>query len=107
MPKIAPDTPAIFEPMITEPRTTIGWRPTASAISRGWRTFMTTNQPTIMIASVGRMSPGSVKTATTTGGAQDTNGPKNGIAMSRPEAAVVTAMKSRPRRALVARATAA
>ena len=48
-----------------------------------------------------------MNTATITGGAQDTNGPKNGIAISSPEAAVVTAMKSSPRSALVARAIAA
>ena len=107
MPKIAPDTPAIFEPMITEARTTIGCSPTASAISRGWRTFITMNQPTIMIAKVGRIRPGWVKIATMTGGAQATNGPKKGMAINSPDAAVVTAMKSRPSRALVARAIAA
>ena len=76
----------------------------ALAMSRGWRMFMTTNQPTPRIR-VGRIGLGSVNTATMTGGAQDTNGPKNGIAISSPDAAVVTAMKSRPSSALVAIAT--
>ena len=63
---------------------------------------MTTNQPTNMIARAGRMSPGFVKTATMTGGVQDTNGPKKGIAMRIPAAAVVTPMSGSPRIALVA-----
>ena len=40
-------------PMSTDPRTTIGWIPTAPCMSRGWRTFMTTNQPTPM-SMIGR-----------------------------------------------------
>ena len=40
---------------------------------------------------------GLVRIATRTGGTQATNGPKNGITISKPAAAVVTAMKSRPK----------
>ena len=47
MAKIAPGMPAILTPTSTEPRTTIGWMPTR-CMSRGWRMFMTTNQPTPM-----------------------------------------------------------
>ena len=46
IPKIAPGMPAIRPPMSTEPRTTIGWMPTAPCMIRGWSTFMTTSQPT-------------------------------------------------------------
>src|SRR5690349_1583176 len=35
MPKMAPGIPAIFEPMRTEPRTTIGWMPTAPCMILG------------------------------------------------------------------------
>ena len=58
MPKIAPGMPAIRSPMRTEPRTTIGWIPTASCMSRGWRTFMTTNQPMPMRMIAGTSAPG-------------------------------------------------
>ena len=37
--------PAIRLPIRTEPRTTIGWMPTAPCMIRGWRTFITTSQP--------------------------------------------------------------
>ena len=57
MPKIAPEMPAIFEPMSTEPRTTIGWMPTAPDIRRGWRMFIVTNQPMPMMISVGQRGP--------------------------------------------------
>ena len=91
MPKIAPMIPPTFEPMSTEPRTTIGWMPTASCMSRGWRTFMTMNQPTPMHAIVGRSASGRTTIATRTGGSHATNGPKNGMAMRTPAAAEVTA----------------
>ena len=45
IPKIAPGMPAIRPPMRTEPRTTIGWIPTAPCMIRGCRTFITTSQP--------------------------------------------------------------
>ena len=54
-----------------------------------------------MSTSVGSSRSGPEKIATMTGGAQDTNGPKKGIAMSTPDAAVVTAMKRSPRSRLV------
>ena len=53
---------------MTEPRTTTGWRPTASAMSRGWMTFMRTNQPTTMMIRTGRVASGLKKIATSTGG---------------------------------------
>src|SRR6185369_13237013 len=53
IPKIAPGIPAILEPMRTDPRTTIGWIPTAPCMIRGCRTFMTSSHPTPMIAIVG------------------------------------------------------
>ena len=53
IPKIAPGMPAIRPPMRTEPRTTIGWMPTAPCMIRGWRTFITTNQPTPIRMIVG------------------------------------------------------
>ena len=46
---------------------------------------MTMNQPTtISDAASGSSASGLNSSATMTGGAHDTNGPKNGIAMSRP-----------------------
>ena len=65
--------------MSTDTRTTTGWMPTESAITRGWMMFMTTNQPTTMMTRIGQHLGAGVKAATTTGGAHDTNGPKNGI----------------------------
>ncbi len=38
-------SPRSAQPISTEPRTTIGWMPTAPCMIRGWRMFMTTNQP--------------------------------------------------------------
>ena len=90
MPKMAPGMPAIFEPIITEPRTATGWSPTASDISRGWTMFMSTNQPTTMMAMTGRAASGLKKIATRTGGVHEMNGPKNGMACSIPEAVAVT-----------------
>ena len=49
------------------------------AITRGWTMFMTMNQPTTMMTRMGTTSLGWVRMAATTGGAHDTNGPKNGI----------------------------
>src|SRR5215510_976932 len=77
--KIAPTTPWTLSPMITDSSTTTGWMPTESAITRGWMMFMTTNQPTSMMASIASTGASGVTAATTTGGAHDTNGPKNGI----------------------------
>ena len=74
--------PAIRPPMRTEPRTTIGWMPTAPCMIRGWRTFMTTNQPAPIRISAGSADSGWRTRATTTGGAHETNGPKNGIIWS-------------------------
>ena len=53
--------------------------PTLLAMTRGWTMFMTMNQPTAMMMRIGTTSSGFVRMAATTGGAQDTNGPKNGI----------------------------
>ena len=58
IPKIAPGMPAIREPIRTEPRTTIGWMPTAPCMIRGWRTFMTTIQPAAIRMSVGTRALG-------------------------------------------------
>ena len=96
IPKIAPGMPAIRPPMRTEPRTTIGWMPTAPCMIRGWRTFMTTNQPAPIRMSAGRTASGWRTRATMTGGAQDTNGPKNGIIWSSPAATEVRAASGRP-----------
>ena len=83
--------PKSFMPMSTEARTTTGCSPTAPARTRGWRMFWFTNQPTTMIASVGIRASGCVTAATITGGDQATNGPKKGIAIRTPAAAVVRA----------------
>ena len=90
---------------MTEPSTTAGWMPTASPMTRGWMMFMTTNQPAIMRASVGRSASGLVRRATATGGAHEMNGPKNGIACRMPELTAVSGAKSRPSRRLVPAAT--
>ena len=71
--------------MSTDTSTTTGWMPTALAMTRGWMMFMTTNQPMPMTTSVGMTTSGLVRTATTTGGAQEKNGPKNGIIWSTPD----------------------
>ena len=81
---MAPAIPAIFEPMTTDARTMIGWMPTAPAISRGWRTFIVTNQPMPMMTRTGSTALGTISSATATGGTHETNGPKNGIACSTP-----------------------
>ena len=91
--------------MSTEPRTTIGWIPTAPCMSRGWRTFITTNQPMPIRMSAGSSAPGTKKSATTTGGAHATNGPKNGIAMSTPATTEVRIAERQPEDGLVASAT--
>ena len=78
--KIAPMMPAIFEPMSTEPRTTMGWMPTAPDIRRGWRMFIVTNQPMPMMISVGRKGLRlEEQRHRPPAAAHDTNGPKNGI----------------------------
>ena len=64
--------------------------PTASAMTRGWTTFITTNQPIPMPTSAVSVASGRLTKATRTGGTQDTNGPKNGIAMRTPAVAVMT-----------------
>ena len=84
IPKITPAMPATFEPMRTEPRTTIGWMPTAPCMIRGWSTFIAMNQPMPMIRAVGSSASGWNTSATRTGGTHDTNGPKNGIAIRTP-----------------------
>ena len=96
IPKIAPAMPAILPPMTTEARTTIGWMPTAPDIIRGEMTFIVTNHAMPITISTGRTALGSNRSATATGGIQDTNGPKNGIAWSRPAATVVSAAYSSP-----------
>ena len=88
-------------PMRTEPRTTIGWMPTAPCMIRGCMMFMTTNQPTAIRAMVGSSASGWKSSATITGGAQATNGPKNGIAMSSPAATEDSATSGRPITTLV------
>ena len=50
-------------------------------MSRGWSTFITMNQPTPMSRTSAARASGLKIRATMTGGAQATNGPKNGIAM--------------------------
>src|SRR5664279_3252891 len=107
MPKMAPGIPASLDPTITEPRTTTGWRPNASAIRRGWMTFISTNQPAIMMISTGSTALGTKKTATSTGGSHEMNGPKKGMAWSTPDEAAVTGMYGRPRSTLAAIETAA
>ena len=64
MPKIAPVMPAILEPMSTEPRTTMGWIPTAPAMTRGWSTFITRNQPTPITMIAGSVALGWTRIAT-------------------------------------------
>ena len=103
MPKIAPAIPAILAPTTTDPRTTIGWIPTEPAISRGWRTFIVTNQPMPMMIATGSTGPSGMSIATSTGGIQDTNGPKNGIIWSTPAATVVSAAYGRPKTMLTRR----
>ena len=44
-------------PISTEPRTTIGWMPTAPCMIRGWSTFMTTSQPAPIRMSAGSAAP--------------------------------------------------
>ena len=96
IPKMAPTMPAIFDPMTTEASTTIGWMPTAPDMRRGEMTFMVTNHAMPMRMRTGSVASGLRSRAMTTGGSQDTNGPKNGIIWSRPAAAVVTAAYGRP-----------
>ena len=63
--------------------------PTACSMSRGWTTFITMNQPTPIANRAGRIASGLVKIATRTGGSHATKGPKNGIAIRTPLAALV------------------
>ncbi len=97
MPKTAPAIPAIRRPTTTDPSTTMGWMPTAPAMSRGWRTFMVTNHATAIRIRTGTTGPSGVSSTTSTGGAQDTNGPKNGIICRRPAMTVVTAAYCSPK----------
>jgi len=60
---------AIFDPIMTDPRTTTGCRPTASDMSLGWMMFISTNQPMIMMIRMGSAASGLKMTATSTGGA--------------------------------------
>ncbi len=106
MPKIAPGTPAIRDPTSTDPRTTIGWIPTAPCMIRGWSTFMTTIQPMPMSTIDGTSASGLNTSAATTGGAHARNGPKNGMAISRPAVVDVKAARSSPSSRLVSSATA-
>jgi hypothetical protein len=76
MAKMAPGMPASLLPIMTEPRTTTGWSPTASAMSRGWMMFISTNQPMTMMTRTGSAASGLKKTATSTGGAHEMNGPE-------------------------------
>ena len=57
---------------------------------------MTTIQPSPIRMSVGTTDSGWRTSATMTGGAQDTNGPKNGIIWSRPAATEVRTASGRP-----------
>ena len=106
IPKIAPGTPAMREPMSTEPSTTMGWMPTAPCMIRGWRTFITTIQPAPIRIAAGNSTSGLVTRATRIGGAQARNGPKNGMAMSSPAAVEVRGERSRPSTRLVSSAIA-
>ena len=101
MPKITPGMPAIRPPISTDPRTTIGWIPTAPCMIRGWSTFITTNQPAAIRAVTGSSASGLKRRATITGGIHATNGPKNGIAMRMPAAAAVTPTSGNPNTTLV------
>ena len=77
--KIAPRTPASFAPIRTDPRTATGWRPTASPINRGWTRFIRSGIEMPITTNAGNAAAGTKNTATTTGGAHEKNGPKNGI----------------------------
>jgi hypothetical protein len=85
-PEDRPGMPAMREPMSTEPRTTIGWMPTAPCMIRGCRTFMTT-QPADAHDHERRQEGLGWRTAPRGPVVPTTmNGPKNGIAMSTPAA---------------------
>src|ERR1035437_1401957 len=96
MPKMAPGMPASLEPIMTEPRTATGWRPTASAMRRGWMMFINTNHPTTMMIMAGSATSGLKKMATSTGGTHEMNGPKNGMACRMPDDAAVTGIYGSP-----------
>ena len=68
---------------------------------------MTSSQPMPIRMNAASGLPFGMRIATMTGGAQATNGPKNGIAMRTPDAAAVTPMYGIPRIQLVTTATAA
>ena len=89
-PKIAPGTPATLDPISTLAKTTTGGMPTASAMTRGWTTFITTNQPIPIPTSAAGVAFGRLTKATSTGGTHATKGPKNGIAIRTPAVAVMT-----------------
>ena len=76
--------------MSTETSTTTGWMPTELAITRGCTMFMVMNQPTAMTTMMGMMASGWVRMAATTGGAQETNGPKKGMNWKMATSAVVS-----------------
>ena len=69
----------------------MGWIRSAWAINRGCSTFITASQPAAMTMSTPGVASGFVARATSTGGAHARNGPKNGIAISRPDAEAVAA----------------
>ena len=92
--------------MSTETRTTTGWMPTVLAMTRGCTMFMVTNQPTAMTMMMGMSASGWVSMAATTGGAQETKGPKKGIIWKMATSAVVRGTKSMPSAMLPAAATA-
>ena len=69
----------------------MGWIPTAPDMSRGCSTFMVRSQPTAITTSTGSTISGLKSSATSTGGTQDMNGPKNGTAWRSPETKIVTA----------------
>ena len=76
--------------------------PTAPCMIRGWRTFITTIQPAPIRISAGSADSGWRTSATTTGGAHEMNGPKNGIIWSRPASTEVSAASGSPSRRFVA-----
>ena len=69
----------------------------ACDMTRGWTMFMTMNQPMPITINVGSATSGLVSTATMTGGAHETNGPKNGIDWRTPDSAADAGRKSSPK----------
>ena len=101
---MAPGMPAMRNPISTDPSTTTGWIPTVSRMIRGWRMFITTNQPTTIATNVGPTTSGLNTRAARIGGVQARNGPKNGMAIRTPATTEVRATSGSPRTTLVDRA---